>query len=241
MEPERGSTMGKGFIKWMSSNRRFPASVRRWVLKRLRKRKITIVLYNDEERGKVFELIDRIKDEREMLLSDNEAYQIHMAVKRTEKISGEIAEVGVYQGGSSRIICSVKGSRELHLFDTFEGIPEVGSLDKFRKGQFASQYEDTMNYLKDEENVHFHKGIFPDTAGPIMDKRFSFVHLDVDTFESTAACLEFFYPRMNQGGIIISHDYIPAKGVRKAFDDFFHERPEPIIEMAGTQCLVVKV
>jgi len=35
----------------------------------------------------------------------NEAYQIFMAVKNTRKIKGDIAEVGVYRGGSARIIC----------------------------------------------------------------------------------------------------------------------------------------
>jgi len=27
----------------------------------------------------------------------------------------------------------------------------------------------------------------------------------------------------------------------KAFDEFFFEKPEPVIETAGSQCLVVKV
>jgi len=233
--------MGKGFIKWISSNKKIPATLRKLILKRLRSLKIAVVLYNDPERSKIFSLIDKVKDERDMLLSDNEAYQIHMAVRRTSKINGSIAEVGVYQGGSSMLICKAKEEKHLHLFDTFEGIPRVDPIDKFRKGQFASRLEETQHYLRNESNLHFYKGIFPETAGPIEDKTFSFVHLDVDTFESTASCLEFFYPRMSRGGIIISHDYIPAKGVRKAFDDFFADRPEPIIEMSGTQCLVMKI
>jgi O-methyltransferase len=97
------------------------------------------------------------------------------------------------------------------------------------------------NYLKDYQDVYFYKGLFPSTATAVEDKRFSFVHLDVDTYESTRSCLRFFYPRMNRGGIILSHDYISAAGVRKAFDEFFNHKVEPIIEMSGTQCLVVKL
>ena len=232
--------MGRGFIRWLSSNHSFPARMRRIVLTALRRRNIAVLLYNDPGRSEVFGLIDRVKHERDMLLGDTEAYQIHMAVKRTAKLPGDIAEVGVYQGGSAMLICKAKGEKHLHLFDTFEGIPSVQKIDKFREGQFASQLEDTQSYLKDETNVHFYKGIFPDTAQPIEGKTFSFVHLDVDTYESTKGCIEFFFPRMNRGGVIISHDYIPARGVRKAFDDFFTDRPEPIIEMSGTQCLIVK-
>lgn len=232
--------MGLGFIGWLSSNRSLPARLRRCILTKLRRRNIAVLLYNDAERSRVFQLIDRVKHERDMLLGDTEAYQVHMAVKATAKISGDIAEVGVYQGGSAMLICEAKGEKHLHLFDTFEGIPSIQKIDKFREGQFASQLDDTQNYLKDEMNVHFYKGIFPDTAGPIEGNYFSFVHLDVDTYESTKGCIEFFYPRMNKGGVIISHDYIPAKGVRKAFDEFFADKPEPIIEMSGTQCLIVK-
>jgi len=45
---------------------------------------------------------------------------------------------------------------------------------------------------------------------------------------------------MNKGGVIISHDYFGSPVVKKAFDDFFKDKPEPIIEMSGTQCLIVK-
>jgi hypothetical protein len=67
------------------------------------------------------------------------------------------------------------------------------------------------------------------------------VNLDVDTHESTKQCLEFFYPRLSPGGILISHDYITAPGVKKAFDDFFLGKAEPVLETAGSQCLVVKL
>jgi hypothetical protein len=75
----------------------------------------------------------------------------------------------------------------------------------------------------------------------VKDKVFSLVNLDVDCYESTKKSLEFFYPRMSRGGIIISHDYITAPGVKKAFDDFFEGKTEPVLETAGSQCLVVKV
>ena len=178
-----------------------------------------------------------------MLLFDNEAYQIFMAVKRTERIPGDIAEVGVYKGGSAKLICEANNGRMLHLFDTFQGLPNVGNIDKpqFCEGQFAVSFEEVKKYLNTYDNVHFYVGLFPDTAVPVMRKNFSFVHLDVDTYESTTNCLEFFYPRMSKGGIILSHDYITAAGVRKAFDEFFQDKPEPLIEMSGSQCLVVKI
>jgi hypothetical protein len=204
---------------------------------------MVVISYNDPERRNVLDLIRKIKREMPMLISDNEAYQIFMAVKRTEKIAGDLAEVGVYKGGSAKLIRESDRDKKLHLFDTFDGLPRVGEIDKpfFYEGQFAASLEDVKTYLKDYKYIYFHKGLFPDSAGPVENKNFSFVHLDVDTYESTINCLQFFYQRMNQGGIIISHDYINAPGVRKAFDEFFKGKTEPIIEMSGSQCLIVKL
>ncbi len=201
-----------------------------------------VLSYTDPKRSKAIALINKIKEETELLLSHIEAYQIFMAVKSTEKIEGDLAEVGVYKGGSAKLICEAKGDSSLHLFDTFEGIPKVDEIDQgFYEGQFAASSEDVENYLKEYKNVYFYKGLFLTTAEPIKNNKFSFVHLDVDTYESTLNCLEFFYPRMNRGGIIISHDYFTAAGVRKAFDEFFEDKTEPIIEMPGSQCLIVRL
>jgi len=207
-------------------------------------RKGVIIYFHDPERLEVINLVRRIKNETEMLLGDNEAYQIFMLIKRTEKINGDIAEVGVYKGGSAKLISEAKGNKALHLFDTFEGLPNLSNVDnskQFHKGEFSAIFEDTKESLKEYPNIHFYKGLFPFTADPIKNKRFSFVHLDVDLYESTLNSLKFFYQKMNKGGIIISHNYIDTPGVRKSFDDFFEDKPEPIIEMSGSQCLIVKL
>ena len=197
--------------------------------------------FSSPERCIIWDMINNIKREVDMLLENDEAYYIYMAVKNTEKIKGDIAEVGVYQGGSAKIICAANNEKSLHLFDTFEGIPSLDAIDSvnFHEGQFACPLDVVKNYLSQYEKIFFYKGTFPDTSVPVIDKKFSFVHLDVDTYPSTLNCLKFFYPRMSQGGIIISHDYLVA-GVRKAFDEFFVDKPDPIIELLSSQCLIVK-
>lgn len=235
----------KKLIKWAVNNKvfSFPRKIfERMGMYLIQSKGGIIIYYNDTERSKVINLINKIKEEEEMCLLDNEAYQVFMAVERTQKVRGAIAEVGVYKGGSAKLICEAKGHRLLYLFDTFEGLPEVGEIDRsFHKGQFNALVDDVKNYLKKYSNVYIYKGLFNKTAGQIKDKSFSFVHLDVDLYDSTLNCLEFFYFRMNKGGIILSHDYISAAGVRKAFDEFFKDKPEPIIELSGSQCLIVKL
>ena len=180
-----------------------------------------------------------------MLLNACEAFQIADTVRAALKLPGDLAEVGVYRGGSARLMCEVKGDRPLHLFDTFEGLPELtsddGSGSRFWRNEFKSQLEMVRDFLKPYPGVFLYKGLFPETAGPVEGRTFSFVHLDVDLHDSTAACLRWFYPRMTRSGIMMCHDYSNATGVRKAVDNFFADKPEVVIQQpAGAHCLIVK-
>ncbi|KKQ27327.1 MAG: hypothetical protein A3H17_04225 [Candidatus Levybacteria bacterium RIFCSPLOWO2_12_FULL_37_14] len=211
------------------------------IIKFLASRGRVITNYNDH-RLSIIRLITNIKSEGRMLLQYSEAYMIYMLVKNTAKIKGDLAEVGAYTGGSAKLICEAKGDREVYLFDTFEGLPKTTKLDtSFKSGEYPASYEDVRNYLKEYSHVHLIKGIFPKSAEKIKDNKFSFVHLDVDIYTSTKESLKFFYPRMNKGGAIISHDYVSSNGVRKAFDDFFKNKKEYLLQVSDSQCLIIKV
>jgi len=196
----------------------------------------------DANRAIAYQLIHRIRQQTSMVILDTEAYNIYKSVERTAKVAGDLAEVGVFRGGSARLICEVKGGRALHLFDTFAGLPKAGEWDpKFQEGGFASSLSEVQAYLQSFPNVHFHPGFFPETAQGLEGCTFSFVHLDVDLYESTLSGLAWFYPRMNRGAILISHDYSTAQGVRKAFEDFFSDKPECLLELSGSQVAFVKL
>ncbi len=210
----------------------------------LGKKRIILIHYKSPERVRIFDLIKKIKKEKETLLANIECFQLFTIVKATEKVEGNIAEVGCYKGGSSKIICEAKGDKEFHIFDTFNGLPGLSSKDnskQFYEGQYSSEMKKVMDYLKEYGGLKFHRGIFPLTSLLVRNKVFSFVHLDLDLHDSTLDALNFFYPRMNKGGIIFAHDYGSIKGVKEAFDNFFKDKPEPIIEMSGSQCLIVKL
>jgi len=186
--------------------------------------------------------ITRVKKERPFLLRHVEACHLISAVTATANIHGDLAEVGVAFGASAKIIGTFAPERILHLFDTFEGLPEPTRRDhpKYQAGQYSCSLESVQQYLANE-NVEFHKGLFPGTAEAVKDHVFSFVHVDVDLYEGTLAALHFFYPRLSPGGVLISHDYLLAKGVKAAFTEFFADKPEPVIELTGDQCMIVKL
>lgn len=187
-------------------------------------------------------LIGKIKTEVKMFLAHDEARNIYWAVISTENVPGDIAEAGVYQGGSAKLICEAKKGRHLHLFDTFEGLPIPSERDKpeLYEGEFSCSLENVRRYLAKYENVHFYRGMVPFSCKPLERNCFSFVHLDLDLYEGTLACLRFFYPRLSIGGVLLGHDYPSFVGVKGAWDEFFRDKPEQVLRISSNQCLIVK-
>jgi O-methyltransferase len=192
---------------------------------------------------KIVKVIDSLRREDRSLMSAFEQYIVFSIARAQSARGAAMAEVGVFRGASAHLICQVKGGLPLYLFDTFEGLPEPSDADRgvHRKHQYAAGLEDVRQYLAGFPNVHFFKGEFPGSASNAPEQQYSFAHFDVDLYEGTKRCLEYFYPRMVTGGIMLSHDYGLLAGVEQAFREFFQDKPEQIIDLPTTQCLVVKL
>lgn len=199
------------------------------------------IMAGHKDRG-VMRTIAKVRRGRESLLSGNEAFTVYSVARAQAALPGVMAEVGVFQGCSARLISLASSGKPLHLFDTFAGLPEPGrdEQDRMRRGHYAASLEGVQAFMGDRPGVSYHRGTFPGTSAPCDDQRFSFVHLDVDLKSSTRACLEFFYPRMVPGGVILTHDYSYLAGVREAFAEFLLRRPERPMELPSSQAMLVK-
>jgi len=193
--------------------------------------------------AKIVALLRDIHREKRSLMSAFEAYYVYALARAQVKLAGDYAEVGVFKGASAKLICEAKGTKKLRLFDTFEGLPDPSEHDLgvHRKGQYTCTLDSVQQYLNDYNNVEFFQGMFPDSTAGVEDATYAFAHFDVDLYDSTLSCLEYFYPRMVPGGVMLSHDYGMLAGVEKAFAEFFADKPEGIIEQPTTQCMVVKL
>jgi O-methyltransferase len=205
--------------------------------------KAQIFLLGRHKDPQIVRLVRQVRRQRRCLLTAYECFTVYSLARAYSRVPGELAEVGCFQGASTRLICEAKGEKTLHVFDTFSGLPKSTSPDRWihDENQYACSLESVQTYLKDYPNVRFYKGLFPQTAGPITDRTFSFVHCDVDLYESTLGCLQFFYPRLRPGGVLLSHDYSVLAGVKAAFAEFLADKPEAPIELPSTQCMIVKL
>ncbi|MBP7216732.1 MAG: macrocin-O-methyltransferase [Candidatus Omnitrophica bacterium] len=178
------------------------------------------------------------------LMSKNRLFMIYQFVQHARNLKADMAEVGVFRGGTAKLIALSNPQATAHLFDTFSGMPaQCSPLDMHKPGDFKDVSLDSVKeFLSDCPNVSFYPGVFPKTADSIKDKAFSFVHIDVDIYASVRDCLAFFYPRMVKAGVMLidDYDFYACEGVKKAVQEFLVDKNEvPIITTEG-QCAIIK-
>lgn len=169
------------------------------------------------------------------------------------EIPGDIAECGVWRGGSMMAVALTllahgDRNRSLFLYDTFEGmspptphdidlngVPAAKQLGGDSPGTgiwcYAGIDEVRANILSTgypEEKIHLIKGKVEDTIPCVLPSGLSLLRLDTDWYESTKHELEHLYPLLHAKGVLIIDDYDHWKGARKAVDEFFQSRGDKI-------------
>lgn len=169
---------------------------------------------------------------------------------RVRGLPGDSAECGVRFGKSSFFILNGLSDpdRPHHLCDSFEGlsVPDEVDAERYARregwqaGDLAADENVTRNQLKDFPQCEFHRGWIPECFAGLEDRKFAFVHIDVDLYAPTRAAFEFFYPRLVPGGVMVCDDYgfVSCPGARKAVDEFFAGRRDVPIELPSGQALI---
>jgi hypothetical protein len=175
---------------------------------------------------------------------------IFQLIEQTQALPGDVAECGVWQGSAliptGLFVRQHASAKRVFGFDSFQGLDdtvsrdvELGGEDDMRKrvGGFSNTshqaVERRVRQFGLQSTVTLVRGYFQDTLPGYADARFSFVHLDCVIYESYRQCLEFFYPRMAAGGIILLDEYKdpPWPGCTQAVDEFIAGKPEKISEI----------
>jgi hypothetical protein len=175
-------------------------------------------------------------------------------------IEGARAECGVYSGFSALLLCKTAAAHHpgyagegFHLFDSFEGLSEIGREDRvikpggdagsspYSKGDMRVPVDFVRGVFRGFPLVSINPGWIPGVFAGIPDRRWSFVHIDVDLYEPTLASLEYFYPRLSKGGVIVNDDYASADfpGSGKAWDDFCADNHVPFLVLDTGQAAII--
>lgn len=182
-------------------------------------------------------------------LNTERRWMLYQLLRLIARVPGDTAECGVYRGASSYLICSENATNDAydrthHVFDSFEGLSDPDDHDgsHWVSGDLAVTVEEVQAALSAFPAVSFYKGWIPERFPDVEERRFAFVHIDVDLFAPTRDSMVFFYDRMNEGGIILCDDYGGSScvGATEAVDTFLADKPEKMIALPSNGGFMIK-
>lgn len=180
-------------------------------------------------------------------------FNLYNLAKAWAAVDGELAECGVNAGRGSFIMLAANRSNAKHLygFDSFEGLSGPVEADRPRDSRARAWELHDLAVDEDQarENLRAFEGRFsllkgwiPERFSDVADQRFSLVHIDVDLYEPTLASLDFFWPRLGPGGLVVCDDYGSRRcpGARRAMDEFAALKGLHVAELTSMQGLLFK-
>ena len=183
-------------------------------------------------------------------------------------LPGSFVECGVWRGGSMVAVALTLAelgdtTRDLYLFDTFEGMTAPSERDRTYSGVSADaalshdRREEGRNYwciagIEDVtanmkatgypmERVHLIRGPVESTIPEQAPEGIALLRLDTDWYASTRHELEHLYPRLLSRGVLLIDDYGHWEGARGAVDEYLDALPrKPLltrIDYTGRCCV----
>lgn len=165
-------------------------------------------------------------------------------VEKAVRYDGSLAECGVFRGVTTaaigRKLKELKSDKTLYGIDYFDVFPyddndfpfeqEKIIRKKFtqNKGEKIPSIQEIQAKMDSQnlDNVKLIKGLVEDVLPTLPDQKFCFVNVDVDSYRATKFCLEYFKPKMSEGGIIFLDDYNEPgwPGATKAADEILGKK-----------------
>lgn len=140
-------------------------------------------------------------------------------------VEGAIADLGAYRGDISWQLNAMMPERKLYLFDTFTGYDER-DIVKEQQLQLSEAQAGTYSLSSNElehlnerilgrmpyaDMVEIRSGWFPETAFDLEDEKYAMVHIDTGLYAPTYSGIQYFFPRMSKGGVILVSGYTNGK------------------------------
>lgn len=133
------------------------------------------------------------------------------------------AEVGVADGLFSEelLICGIE---KLYMIDVWERIPFIDGMAGWAQETHDAHYKTAMERVRDfKDNIVVLKGLSYKMAKEIPDESLGLVFVDGDhTRLGVKTDIEYYYPKLVNGGIMAFHDYgnYDGYGVQGAVQEF---------------------
>jgi len=197
-------------------------------------------------------------DKGRLLLKDSSydiRWRVHTilwAAKHASKLEGDFVECGAGFGLLSSAIVEYLDFKNINknffLIDTFEGLSDKYSTEeeKNRTGDLYTKvnpwHQEIVDMFSQYDNVHVTKGVIPDILNDLKIEKVSFLSMDMNSYIPEKDALEFFWPKLVSGGIVIFDDYgFPGHELQKESHDKFASENNLLIYTSPTgQGILIK-
>jgi O-methyltransferase len=178
------------------------------------------------------------------------AHVLCWAATTVASLDGDFVECGVDHGGTAMLLvhyCNLRQhpKRHMFLYDTFCGLdPHRSSTAEWNhcKDIYSECYEEVKRRFADLPNVHIIRGSIPDSLDSSATERVAFLHIDMNAAEPERAAIEFFWPRLTPGAIVVLDDYgwVACHRQRASMNDFARSVQNSILTLPTGQGMMVK-
>jgi O-methyltransferase len=151
------------------------------------------------------------------LVGVQRCYELWHLVGQVKHLAGDIIEIGVWRGGTGALLAKRSEVEQLgattYLCDTFRGVVKAGPQDTSYAG---GEHADVDRAMVDRliaslhlDDVEILAGVFPEETAHLIsaDRRFRLCHVDVDVYRSARDVLDWVWPRLVPGGLVVFDDY----------------------------------
>lgn len=188
-------------------------------------------------------------------------WRVHVALwvaTQAARLEGDFVECGVHTGILSGAVVTwldfaSLAPRRFFLFDTWAGIPveQMSEAEKRsgvetmnRKYQNGDQlYADVQKKFARWPNVVMARGRVPESLEAMRDsQRVAYASIDLNVTEAEMGAIDFLWPRMVPGGLVLLDDYgwAPHINQKHAWDEWATRHGVMILALPTGQGLILK-
>lgn len=205
--------------------------------------------------------------DEKLYVSSDIRWRLHVACwagTHALALGGDFVECGVNKGFMSRIVMDYLdfGGRPhtFYLLDTFQGFDEnqltaqerekllhayehaKTSGKSWEMGMYEPCYDVVMRAFSRFNNAKLIKGSIPETLVEVKSDRVAYLSIDMNCVGPEIAAIEFFWPKLLQGGVVILDDYgwVTHEAQKDAMDAFARKVGTKVLSLPTGQGLLIK-
>jgi O-methyltransferase len=178
------------------------------------------------------------------------AHVTQWAGSHAARLSGDFVECGVNRGFLSMSVMTYIDfnrlpDRKFYLFDTYSGLvdDQVTAEDKAAfRNYYENTYECVVDSFREFTNAVIVKGVVPESLKTVRIDQVAYLSIDMNCTQPELAALEYFWPKMVSGGVIVLDDYgfSGHEAQKKAADGFAAKMGACILSVPTGQGLLIK-